>query len=52
MQGPEVSLEFLAKRLIEGPTPGPKWWKEPFLVTKPKPTRVLLGSPIYVAYAD
>jgi hypothetical protein len=45
MRGPAQNLEFLAKRLLYGPSPYPHRDPHPAM-------SVLLGSPIYVALAD
>ncbi|MFJ1546069.1 DUF7019 family protein [Streptomyces sp. NPDC088246] len=45
LRGPAQSVEFVARRLLEGASPYPE--------LDPRPdTRVLLGSPLYVAMAD
>ena len=51
MTGPQQSLEFLAKRLLHGGEDIPSNERH-FRSTTGKQSRILLGSPLYVAMAD
>jgi len=45
LRGPQQTVEFVARRLLTGPSPYPELDARPGM-------RVLLGSPLYVALAD